>query len=315
MFIILRLLFSNCRKSLILWIGLLLTVTVFISTTACSQVESEPEPSLTGETQQTEKSNNSAQQIILPAQFADTLILHDLDQDGTEERIRYTPQERSSRVALSINDDTLELDGNFVRDYFFLVILDVEDGKRDIALLELGGLTFSQVTFIHYDGSTANVIGTIPSTNLNDGKIDDQGQLGDLVLDGHGGIQVPTRSDLLCTWFFDSKWTLNPAGRLEVITQERYSIRQPLTLIMKTDLSLRLEPNDESLAGVARAGETVTLIKSDNKKWIQAQTSAGLSGWFAVAAPAGSNVIDHVDIGSGGLISGHDVFENLPVGN
>ena len=63
----------------------------------------------------------------------------------------------------------------------------------------------------------------------------------------------------------------------------------------------------------ARAGESASLVQTDNCAWVQLRTESGKLGWFQMEKAEGNDIIDMIKIGAD-YYSSMDVFEGLPAG-
>lgn len=236
----------------------------------------------------------------------DLPILIDLNGDDVKETIFLSKGDNSNTYQLKINNDILSTESPFP-DTLSLADIDKQDAYFDIVLQNQGEWV-SDVSFFYYDGQKIIDRGSIRTTNDMIGAISPPDSLGDLVLDGQGGLVGKTRGDILHTWFFESAWQIAANGLIEVVPA--YYSMEDYTVTLKIDLPLLNSPESESASLVAKAGESASLVKSDNLAWVQLRTQSGKLGWFHLTKGEGNDFIDRIKIGQVNYFSS-DVFEGL----
>jgi len=270
------------------------------STTAAttSQVTSAPTTTSSGTTETTAETTTAEPLPDLRYQplAADINQSFDLNSDGVPEDIFYNVVDDFS-FNITLNQQNLTFDGEmFLPDWFFLVDLDVTDNSLDIAIQELGPSDDYQVTFFYYDGSSLVKRGIVPGMICDvysETLETDPYGTGTIHLDGKGGLTARARGLVLHTWFYDEPWYLAGNGQLKRIGLDYYIMQgydqdtgellpdTPVTL--KINLPLFASPGSAVQSGIAKAGESASLTRTDNQAWVELRTVDGSLGWFELS--------------------------------
>ena len=241
----------------------------------------------------------------------------DLNSDGVPEDIFYNVVDDFS-FNITLNQQNLTFDGEmFLPDWFFLVDLDVSDTSLDVAIQELGPSDDYQVTFLYYDGSGLIKRGTVPGMIcdiFSETLESDPYGTGTIHLDGKGGLTARARGQVLHTWFYDEPWYLAGNGGLKKIGLDYYAMQgydpdtgellpdTPVTL--KINLPLFASPGSAVQSGIAKAGESASLTRTDNQSWVELRTIDGTLGWFQL-------VDEFRVLVNGSKYFGDEVFDGL----
>jgi len=214
----------------------------------------------------------------------------DLDSDGLADEIMMIARDFTSPDALADTYEEYELIVNqmnyrgYSADFeprFNIVDLDKNDRYREIAVSEYGESEDPATTFIKYDGTSLDVIGTIQGFY---GKRYEKGRptegLGSVTIDGSGTIKTIKTSSFLMTWNYDAEYRFENGTTLTEVEKDLYALNHEVTML--TDLTLKKSRSDSSNGITLKKGEVVTLKECDNKKWVSVMNSAGEIGWFEV---------------------------------
>ncbi|NLK88623.1 MAG: hypothetical protein GX276_00565 [Clostridiaceae bacterium] len=257
------------------------TSTAEISPSATEPTTAEPEP---------------APDIFFQPLPAGQALLIDMNNDGIDEKLMYDVFNDYS-FTLLVNDVATQPEGyDFLDGWFFLVDLDRNDGHLDLAIQELGPSADYMVFFYTFDGGQLVFRGLVPGT-ICDPYAEEIGSqeygLGTIRLDGEGGLVAFARGAVLHSWYYDEPWQLVD-GNLERIPQswipihgydpETDSILPELPVELKLNLPLYASPSASTTTLIARAGETASIIRTDNLKWVELRTQSGETGWFRLGS-------------------------------
>ncbi|MBR0576801.1 hypothetical protein KCG48_10700 [Proteiniclasticum sp. BAD-10] len=214
----------------------------------------------------------------------------DLNSDGQEEEIVLIARDFVTPDALpdlyegyELIIGTLEVRGYSAsfEPRFNIVDLDKTDRYREIAVSEYGESEDPATTFIRYDGTVLEVIGTIPgfygkryvNGNPTEG-------LGKVSVDGSGIVKTLKTSFFLMTWNYEAEYQLEDGQSLTEIKKDLYPMNHQVTML--TDLTLKKSRTDSTDGITLKKGDVVTLKECDNAKWVSVMNTAGEIGWFAL---------------------------------
>lgn len=191
----------------------------------------------------------------------------DVNGDGLEDAIQWTVT--GNQAVLRINDAVFEHRGEAFASYFGISDIDLEDGRREVIISDLGPSDDYVSTFYSYDGQ----------------RIARMGQVGGLAeygihIDGSGSFSAQTRGNLLHTWFFDKHYTLTADHKIAERKDEIY--RTDCSVFVKDSVQLFGERSLSRPTLVLSPGIVVTIIGTDNEKWCEVETPDGRKGWFAL---------------------------------
>ena len=275
---------------------------------------------------ETAPSNAQAEAIALPSDDDQAYVYRgidlnsiysiDLDGDGTDEEISVVSTSSGNEFNFQVNNVSVTNYLNFI-DQICLVNLDINDPYIDIVFLSYGENT-SDYYFFYFDNETLINRGSLTATNHDGYGIISDNQMGDLVLDGKGGLSVNTRSSSLCSWELTQHWQLDPSGTL-TLPPEYYSLygygyvgsdvgEPEVTLLM--DLPLYSDPEDTKPTSTAAKGEMIRLIQSDNAQWVQIKLENNDLAWFKLYTYEGEDYAGFIEIGSD-IYATRDIFDGL----
>lgn len=211
-----------------------------------------------------------------PACYLDGELTVDLNGDGREDTIRYFLN-NDGGVIIKVNELSINLGEIEEYEKFVQVIdLDTSDPYKEIAVFDAGPSSDPCFTSVWYNGSNLSRCGQVP------------GGWEGLKFHGDGRLTSSGfRGAILCTWWYEATLVLDSEHMLIVLPELRrmigYSNREDDRLAVTAPFALRKLPKDDSpIVTVLKPGDTILLMVTDDAKWIQAETSKGLRGWFAV---------------------------------
>jgi hypothetical protein len=200
----------------------------------------------------------------------------DFDQDGTLDKLTYAAPD-DYHMNLKMKDGSVTTPWSIECEQpskkVYLGDINFKDGMLDLFVDEAGP---SDDYAIHVAGvkhhSFLKRTTTIPLP----------GTVKQLKLDGKGSISTQQRMNILMTWFTGVKYKLSTSGKLTFVTQSSYSMNN---FKCKTKVAIPLKASASTSAAVAftiPAGTSVTLVSTDDKKWIKIKAPAG-TGWLQMA--------------------------------
>ncbi len=197
----------------------------------------------------------------------------DYDQDGDLETLAFgSPDE--NHMNLKMKDGSASTAWNIEcvepSKKVYLGDIDLKDGILDLFVDEFGPSDDYQVYVAGVKHKSFLKRDIVP------------GAIKQLKLDKKGSISTTKRMNILMTWFCTVKYKLNSTGKLVFVAQSSYTMSN---FKCKTKVALPLKVTakaDSAVAFTVPAGTTVTLISTDDKKWIKIKTSAG-QGWLEMA--------------------------------
>lgn len=301
------------------------TTTTLVEQTTTSTIMTETTPeSTTVETTASIETTAPTTSVIQPGivfhmMAEDAVHQIDLDGDVGPESVVYHVVDDYTCV-LTVNGQQTSLSGDyFLPGWFVLTDLDRADGKLDIAVQELGPSDDYFVSFFYYQDDTLIKRGTVPGTICDPYHEDMASQVygfGSISLNGAANLIALARGAVLHTWYYDEPWRIDLDGTLAIIPQNYIAMfsydpqtgkrlsETPVTL--KIDLPLYAEPDASAGAAlIAAAGESASLVKTDNVQWIQLRTAAGQLGWFQLGSWGYSVIVGDSEM------FGEEVFDGL----
>jgi hypothetical protein len=219
----------------------------------------------------------------------------DFDQDGTLETLTYkVPDDTHVNVYIKDGKTTTvwKINCDTPSKKVYLGDINFKDGILDLFVDEFGP---SDDYAVYVAGIKHHAYLNRTPTDLLPGTIKD------LKLDGKGKITTERRMDILMTWFTKVSYKLGSSGKLAFVTQSSYSMGN---FKCKTKVAIPLKKTKSSTSAIAftvPTGTAVTLVSTDNKKWIKIKTAAG-TGWLEMA--------DLMTLANPN-ISGTDAFDGL----
>ncbi len=215
----------------------------------------------------------------------------DLDGDGSEEEIAYTPSIDGEQFpweldSLIINGKEFKdsiYDGKFytdclVTDYWAITDLDSSDGALEIAIMDYGPSDDNVTYFFRYAGGELDYIGYVPGF-VYDGRADSS----DMSFNGVGTVDSYIRLSILQTWWAPASWTPGDESRFDLIEQDLYypfADRLGSNVTALVPVAGYADRSSDSERSIIPAGTQLTLTATDNKEWVLAETSGGGEIWL-----------------------------------
>jgi hypothetical protein len=195
------------------------------------------------------------------------VVLIDLDGNGIKDSILFNTYHQTFQ--LTVNDITINGQGDCVIDSFAVVDIDNKDKVKEIVISELGPSDDPNSTFFFYNGSEIKQIGKVYSLFYRG-----------IVFDDLGKISIHSRGAFLQTWFFNISYHLDENHILTKIPDQIYKTNN--CLFLKQSLKIYFSRDENSDFTIIEPTTTITIIGTDNKKWCFVETENGIKGWFFV---------------------------------
>lgn len=248
--------------------------------------------------------------------------LIDLNSDGIKEEVAIVPDDIQTNYCIKYN---LVINGSEtslltdVDDWSqsWIVLTDLDNNDKYLDLLHLGGaFSWFCTDFFYYNGEKTVYRGPIWDCFIEYIDYDEEDpehfydhkrpkSLLPKKIDGHGKLSQNVPGSVLSDdWSYKRTWMIDDDGMLNFLPEAEYIPIQHEPLKLKMDLPLYSDTSSEATSMVAKKGGSVTLIMTDNNKWMQVRTQNGELGWFQLKD--NYNVI----IGSKQYFS-PDVFEGI----
>jgi hypothetical protein len=243
-----------------------------------------------------------------------TAVSADLNGDGKADEIyldtaNADPDGQPKITALKINgtDYTASLyDGTgFYSDnpdesHWALTDVDASDGMLEIAIMDFGPSDDDVTGFFRYDGKSVTYLGSVSGLAFAQ-QADGSCVPGDLSFDGAGTVGAYLRLSVLQTWFAACDYRLGSDGKFAPVPQALYYPLKNQTYPVKAlqDLTVYAENDLGSAASTLAAGGTLTVIATDNARWVLCRNASGADCWLHLSEDG-----QQIDTPSGAVYSG-----------
>lgn len=243
---------------------------------------------------------------------AGSTVKADLNGDGKEDEAYFEPSEDASTILhLSVNGtdytDSLYAQGLYSdyleSGYYCITDIDSSDNMLEIAIMDYGPSDDCITDFFRYDGAELKYIGRMSGLIVS--SYSDQS---DLVFNGDGTISSYIRLSVLQTWYSNVNWRLSKSGGLEPVAQDLYYPNSSSGCDLTSLVEIYAYASNDSSAKktVLPAGTALTIIATDNKSWVLAETSDGKQRWIHLDSEYGQSVET-----SDGYVVASEVFSGL----
>lgn len=194
----------------------------------------------------------------------------DLNGDGKIDNIKCVfPEEYGNSYELTINDKSVEGEGENLNGTIDVVDIDKYDGYKELAISQSGPSDDFATTYYAYDGINIINMGMLEGDK-------------DILIDGLGKILEPTRNETLITWFVYVPYCLNLKHEFQEIPEKIHYAVYPHKVKVIKAFKLK-KVNNSSAAEIAlNPGEVINLIGLADNGWILVKTSNESEGWFQV---------------------------------
>lgn len=199
----------------------------------------------------------------------------DLNGDGKKESIRFWSLHYF--FALYINDQWIQQEVTDLNQDFKIVDIDPKDSYKEIIISEFGTSDDYYSYYYTYNGKEILHMGN------TEGILADE--YSTIEIKGNGKVKTFARSDFLHTWFYDNYYKLDQSHKLVNVPQKLYAMNYEVTMLK--ELPLQKSPTDKSIAVTLEPGEKVTLMNTDNEKWMSIKNHKGIEGWISIDALPG----------------------------
>ena len=154
---------------------------------------------------------------------------------------------------------------------YVIVDIDKTDGRKELLFIEHGQDEVDYYSFVGYDGQDVFELGYMYGS----------GEIDELLIEGNGIVRVPTMSWVLQTWplYFDYELKND---KLVKSKQSIYpSVDTPQVTVKKSFVVYK-KRSTKADKFTLKKGAVITLIASDDKKWVKFEDSNGTVGWIRV---------------------------------
>lgn len=204
----------------------------------------------------------------------------DLNNDGEEEKIVLTVDERLGKHTLQVNNNVIAFSGETIEPTFNIVDINTNDKYKEIAISEYGPSSDYATTFFYYDNEMLFPMGEIQGFYGPAYSYGEDINWNQVKVDGNGKIITQSRGRILQTWFYQDEYRLSEEHRLVNVPKDLYEMNTEVEV--NEEFTLQKSRTDASDAITLKKGEKVTIVASDNKEWCLVENSQGETGWFAV---------------------------------
>ncbi|MBR6270672.1 MAG: hypothetical protein IKR26_00755 [Lachnospiraceae bacterium] len=294
-------------------------------TTTAPETESVADPSRESEStpEATEPQSTTASavpQTVIKVRMGDTYKT-DLDGDGTEDEVLVNVKtETVQGDGYSYDEtkwDSFEINGKKMidaksdepfaefqiwyeypaGDYYYITDLDVNDGVKEIAVVDNGSNDWTVTTFFRYAGGKLNYLGYMESSPDSD----------NFILFGNGTAQARIHIQVFQTWNGVAVYEVGTDGKIalkkgQIIIPDKNDYLHPT---IKKDLTVYSEMDNASATHVIKGdGSAVEFTQTDNEHWVKVETKNGESGWIYL--------VEWSQVDNGGTIEySSDIFDDL----
>ena len=173
------------------------------------------------------------------------------------------------------------------RPHVCITDIDKTDNILEIAIMDYGPSDDCITDFFRYDGTNLKYIGNVSGLIWSA-----QSDKSDLTFNGDGTISSYVRLSVMQTWFAKVDWRLSQSGGFEVIPADLYypTSDSGCSVTALYDIYIYADKSDTSEKTVLKKGAALTLIATDNKQWVLAETSEGKQCWIRLDSEYGQMV-------------------------
>ncbi len=219
----------------------------------------------------------------------------DLNGDGKEDEVYFEPDEDTySILHLSVNGT--DYAGSVPEQGFYsdnlegaycITDIDKSDNMLEIAIMDYGPSDDCITSFFRYDGNNLKYLG-----NVSGLIVSSYSDKSDLTFNGDGTISSYVRLSVMQTWFANVDWKLAETGGFEVVPADLYypTSESGCDVTALVDILVYASKSDASEKTVLNAGAALTLIATDNKCWVLAETTDGKQCWVRLDTEYGQMV-------------------------
>lgn len=185
----------------------------------------------------------------------------DLDGDGIAETITLKIDEKKSYFELTVNNMIISGKGDNLNEKLEIVDFDKSDPAKEIAISQAGSVSEAHVYYYKYtnDGIIfiGKVIGTPDSVTYN----------------GNGSISAIARGDLTDGWYYVSAFSIKDNSLIPEQPISEIFIMKSKAVVLQP-ITVDIEGSSSNMTLIK--GEELTLVQSDNKSEVLADTLTGL---------------------------------------
>ncbi len=207
--------------------------------------------------------------IVKPNKIIENNI--DLNFDGIKEKI-VIEFIGKGKFVLKINNSKIERYGGS-DELIKFVDIDKSDNNIEIAIAAPSPNT-SYTYFFNFRNDSIICIGEL------DGRVEGKGYYSNISIDGSGIVRAKRRGRVLQTWFYNEYYKLSNEHKLVSVERNSYLMNTKVTILSELIL-YKYKNSIEKLLSL-KPNEEVTIISSDNKKWLLFETKDKIRGWIEI---------------------------------
>lgn len=208
------------------------------------------------------------EQIKVPNNFGD----YDLNSDGDLEKVMLIFKDNSTKFSLTVDNSTLEQNGNNFKNTMFIYDISPTDKRLEIAIVDEKGTDNYETYFYQYNGDKISCVGKISSGDNT------------MKVTGNGKVLVKENCKLLNNLLCDVVYQLtNTQGfvRDELGSSCKINVK----LKLKEDLPLLLSKLGDQKTFIVPKDEEVVINSADDVEWIAVTDSTGKEGFLKITEP------------------------------
>lgn len=314
-------------------LAMILAVVLVMGLMACGEEaettaapESESAESASAETESTpveteqDSTEAAAPETVFKVKMGDTYKV-DLDGDGTEDEVLVNVKtETVQGDGYSYDEtkwDSFKINGKDMidaksdepfaefqvwyeypaGDYYYITDLDVNDGVKEIGIVDHGSNDWTVTTFYRYADGKLKYLGYMESSPESDS----------FILFGNGTSQARIHIQVFQTWSGVATYEIGSDGMIalkrgQIIIPDKNDYLHPT---IKKDLTVFAARDNASETHVIKGdGSAVEFTETDNEHWVKVETKNGDSGWIYL--------VEWSQVDNGGTIEySSDIFDDL----
>ena len=152
---------------------------------------------------------------------------------------------------------------------YIIVDIDKTDGRKELLFIEHGQDEVNYYSFVGYDGKNVFELGYTYGS----------GEMDELMIMGNGRVRVPTMSWVLQTWPLYFDYILNNHQLVKAKQSIYPSVDTPQSTVKKSFVAYKKKSTKADRFSVKK-GTIITLMASDNQKWVKFEDGNGKVGWI-----------------------------------
>ena len=282
------------KRKVFITLAMALVVAMMLSACGKKPTVESPTPSAepTSSPEAPSPSNNQYPLIVK----AGSNVTVDLNGDGKDDEVNFAPTEDSSAILhLSVNGTDFSksvYNQNLYTDhldsaYYCITDIDSSDNLLEIAMMDYGPSDDCVTDFFRYDGTDLKYIGQVSGLIISANS-----DKSDLTFNGDGTITSYIRLSVLQTWWAKADWKLSNSGGFEVVPQDLFYPNSDAGCSVSplVDITVYEKNSSTSTKSVLSSGTGLTIVATDNKEWVLAETSDKKQCWIHLDSEDGQSI-------------------------